>query len=332
MKRGKHFLFFVCFIVGALLLSGWGFLAHRTIHQLAVYQLPKTIRPFFYENMDYMVKNSVRPDQRRNSDKSEEPKHYIDAEAFGDSALYKMPQDWDKAISQFSKDTLMEYGYVPYWVMVMKDRLTNAFQQKNKDSILFYAADMAHYIADAHVPLHTTINYDGQLTGQKGLHSLWESTIPELEIAQFQLYEKHKPRYLENPQAAIWNAVRNANALLKGLLQEETETAKGFPDTTKYRTQMRYGKMTKTYTPEFAKAYNKRLGNTVNQQLVEASHLSADFWYTCWVDAGKPDLESLLTKAQIKEEKKKMKAEWKAYKKNQLVEKKLLIAKQFERE
>jgi hypothetical protein len=332
MRIGNRFLLSVCFVLGALFLSGWGYLAHRTIHQLAIYQLPKAMRPFFYENMDYMVKNSVRPDQRRNSDKSEEPKHYIDAEAYGDSALWVMPHQWDDAVAKYSKDTLLEYGYVPYWVMVMKDKLTGAFKQKNKDSILFYAADMGHYIADAHVPLHTTINYDGQLTGQKGLHSLWESTIPELELTQFQLYAKHKPRYLDHPEIAIWSAVRNANALLKGLLQEEVETSKEFPDTTKYRTQMRYGKLAKVYTPEFAKAYNKRLGNTVNQQLLEAAQLSADFWYTCWVDAGKPDLESLVSKANTKEEKKKMKAERKAYKKNQLLEKNLLRSKKYEKE
>jgi hypothetical protein len=332
MRIGNRFLLFVCFIVGTLFLSGWGFLAHRTINQLAIYQLPKAMRPFFYENMDYLVKNAVRPDQRRNSDKTEEPKHFIDAEIYGDSALWVMPQQWDQAVAKYSKDTLLAYGYVPYWVMVMKERLTNAFQQKNKDSILFYAADIGHYIADAHVPLHTTMNYDGQLTGQKGLHSLWESTIPELEITQFDLYEKHKAQYLENPEAAIWQATRNAYVLLKGLFQQEIEASKGLADSAKFRMQMRYGKMSRVYTPEFAKAYNKRLDNTVNQQLLKAAHLNADFWYTCWVDAGKPDLKSMVTKANDKKEKKKMKMEWKAYKKDQLLEKKLLMAKQFEKE
>jgi hypothetical protein len=278
--------------------------------------------------MDYLVKNSVRPDQRRNSDKNEAPRHFIDAEAYGDSSLWKMPQSWNDAVAKYAKDTLVEYGYVPYWVMTMKERLTGAFKQKNKDSILFYAADMAHYIADAHVPLHTTINYDGQLTGQKGLHSLWESTIPELEFSQYQLYSKHKLQYLKNPEETIWKAVRDAHTLLKGVLQEETEASKEFSDSTKYRTQIRNGKESKTYTSAFARAYNKRLGNTINQQLLHSAHLTADFWYTCWVDAGKPDLKSLVTKANTKEEAKKMKAEWKAYKKNQLLEKGLLIAKQ----
>jgi hypothetical protein len=328
MKKGNSFLILICLISGTLLVSGWGFLVHRTVNQLAIYQLPKAMRSFFYENKDYLVKNSVRPDQRRNTDKTEEPKHFIDAEAFGDSALWIMPQNWDEAVAKFSKDTLQEYGYVPYWVMVMKDRLTGAFRQKNKDSILFYAADMAHYIADAHVPLHTSINYDGQLTGQKGLHGLWESTIPELEISNYQLYEKHKARYLKDPQTEIWNATRKANMLLKGVFNEELEASKGFTDSAKFRMQMRYGKMSRVYTKEFAKAYNKRLGNTINEQLLKSTHLSADFYYTCWVDAGKPDLESILAHDLNKETKKEMKKEWKAYKKNKLLEKNLLMSKQ----
>src|SRR5688572_18617503 len=132
--------------------------------------------------MDYGVRYSVRPDERRNSDSTEATKHFIDFEAFGDSAAWKMPQDWNSAVQQYTKDSLLKYGYVPYQIMVLKEQLTNSFRQKNKDSILFYAADMGHYIADAHVPLHTSINYDGQLTGQKGLHSLWESVIPEIEL------------------------------------------------------------------------------------------------------------------------------------------------------
>ena len=55
-----------------------------------------------------------------------------------------------------------------------------AFIEKDSDKILKYSADLGHYIADAYVPLHTTENYNGQLTGQKGIHAFWESRLPEL--------------------------------------------------------------------------------------------------------------------------------------------------------
>ena len=162
--------------------SSWGFLVHRTVTQLAVYQLPDPMKSFFFSNMSYLVKNSVRPDLRRNEDSTEAPKHFIDLEAFGDSAAWKLPVKWVDALRQFRIDTFFKYGYVPFHIVQLKEKLSHAFSIGNKDSILFYAADISHYIGDANVPLHTTLNYDGQLTNQKGLHSLWESTIPELEL------------------------------------------------------------------------------------------------------------------------------------------------------
>ena len=308
--------------------TSWGFLVHRTVNQLAVYELPKIPRSFFYSNMDYIVKHSVRADLRRNEDSTEDTKHFIDFEAFGDSAAWKMPMLWEDAVRLYSKDSLIEYGYVPYYIIMMKDRLTDAFRNRNKDSILFYAADLAHYIGDAHVPLHTTLNYDGQLTNQKGLHSLWESIIPEIELDQFDLSSPHKAKYLKRPDLAIWQAVRSAHVLTANVFQQEREVSAEFTDSTKYRIQIRRGKEVKSYTTEFAKAYYQRLGSTVNQQLINSADLIADFWYTSWVDAGKPDLKTLTGNGLTDEQKQILKKECKAFKENNLLKEKLLISRQ----
>lgn len=322
----KSFLFGSVVLLFALFFCSWGFLVHRTTTQVAVYGLPKTVQPFFYQNMDYLVKNSVRPDQRRNTDKTEDTKHFIDFEAFGDSAAWKMPTDWNKAVKRYTKDSLLKYGYVPYWIMVMKERLTSAFKSRNKDSILFYAADISHYIGDLHVPLHTTLNYDGQLTNQKGLHSLWESMIPEIELDHYQLYNNHKARYLAKPEREVWTAARNAHQLLKDVFQKEIEASKKFTDSTKYRWQKRNGRDVRSYSSAFARAYSKELGNSINRQLLRSSNLIADFWYTCWVDAGRPDLSGLYQWSD--NEKEQLKAEQKSLKKNKLIKDNLLIARQ----
>jgi hypothetical protein len=100
---------------------------------------------------------------------------------------------------------------------------------------------------------------------------------------------------------------------------KEKEVSKSFTDSTKFSVQMRNGKESKSYSSAFAKAYSDALGNTINQQLINSANLVADFWYTSWVDAGRPDL---------KEEKHSIKNELKAYKHNKLIEKKLLISTQ----
>ncbi|MEO7531545.1 MAG: zinc dependent phospholipase C family protein, partial [Sediminibacterium sp.] len=235
--------------------AGWGFLVHKTVHQLAVYELPKEMIPFFYQNLDYLVTNAPRPDMRRNQDSTEATKHFIDLEMYGDDAVNKMPMDWQAAIKLYTKDSLLKYGYVPYHIIYMKGKLTEAFQKGNKDSILFYAADLGHYIGDANVPLHTSVNYDGQLTNQKGLHSLWESMIPEIEIGSYNLYSSHKAVYLKDPSIAIWVAVRRAAGLVSEMLFQEQEVSKNFTPEQKFRTQMRNGRESKSYTSAFAKAY-----------------------------------------------------------------------------
>jgi len=306
--------------------SSWGFLVHKTVHQLAVYELPVEMLPFFYQNVDYLVTNAPRPDVRRNQDSTEATKHFIDLEMYGDNAAYKMPLDWQAAVKMYTKDSLLKYGYVPYHVIYMKGKLTEAFRKGNKDSILFYAADIGHYIEDANVPLHTSVNYDGQLSNQKGLHSLWESMIPEIEIGNYNLYSAHRATYLKDPATAIWGAVRRSASLVPGVFLKEKEVTKNFTPEQKYRTQMRNGRESKSYTTEFAKAYAAALNNTINEQLINSANLVADFWYTSWADAGKPDLSSI-TRGWSAETQSKLENDLKAFKENKLLENNLLLSK-----
>jgi hypothetical protein len=298
-------------------LCSWGFYVHETTTQLAVYQLPGCMRKFFFANIDTLTHNAIRPDQRRYMDKTESAKHFIDLEAFGDSAAYTMPRDYAAAIQKYSSDTLKKYGFVPYQVLIEYDSLVNAFRHTNVDSIIFYADDLAHYIEDANVPLHTAINYNGQLTNQKGIHALWESTIPEIELGNYNLRSKHKATYVKDKQALVWDAVEQAHALLPEMFEKEKEVAKNFPGDSKYVEKMYYGRMTKVYTDEFAKQYAAVLGPSVNNQLIHSANMVADFWYSAWVDAGKPNLKHL--SALNRAGKKKLRREMRANRKNELL-------------
>ncbi|RAU83118.1 zinc dependent phospholipase C family protein [Pontibacter arcticus] len=306
---------------------GWGFFGHKVVHQLAIYGLPKQMQGFFYKNQDYMVQKSVRPDERRNSDPKEAPRHFIDIDVFGEDAVHTMPQDWEAAAAKYTADTLEKYGIVPWHVVKMKARLTNAFKQQNPDSILFYAADLGHYIADAHVPLHTTVNYDGQLTNQKGLHSLWESKVPEMQAQGYKLQNK-KAVYLIDTELAIWDVVRASHKLFPGVLAMELEASKGFTPETKFVTVERNGRTRQYYSDDFAKKYAELLGPTVAQRMEASAQMVSNFWFTCWVDGGKPDLNKLMDGKLPKAEKKALKRELKSFRKNKLFEEKRVIAAQ----
>lgn len=304
-------------------LSGWGFLVHRTVAQLAIYQLPKPMRAFFFTNKDSIVSGAPRPDQRRTQQPEEGSKHFMDMEAFGENAFKEVPHDFDQAIARYSLDTLEKYGTLPYVVVAYTDKLTSAFRSQNADSIVFYAAELTHYVADAHVPLHTSINYDGQLTGQHGIHDLWETTVPEAVITSYDLSSRHKARYIQSPSDEIWKIIEHTFSLLPEMLAVEKEVSNNFNDSTKYRWEVRWGKNRRFYTHEFARQYSKALKTSINDQLVASSNAIADFWYTAWVNAGKPDLNKLQAASYNR---KGFKNERKAFRRNELIKKRLLIA------
>jgi len=314
-------------VVLLLCCSSWGFFVHKTVAQLAIYQLPKQMRSFFYMNKSELVQQAPRPDLRRNTDPAEAPRHFIDLESYGDSSAWKMPMHEEEAVRIYSWDTLKKYGYVPYEILRMKELLTEAFRNGKKDSIVFYATDLGHYIGDANVPLHVSVNYDGQLTGQNGLHSLWETLVPVLESDQYKLYEGHKAHYLSDPAVAIWEAVRHTATLVPTVFEVERQVSVGFTDSTKYVTETRNGRKYKNYSSAFAKAYGQRLGTMVNEQLLRSSNLIADFWYTSWVDAGRPGLGNLLAVPFERKDRRAFRKEYKAYKNNRLIKDSLLLSK-----
>src|ERR1700753_3788650 len=89
-------------------------------------------------------------------------------------------------------------GTLPWTIASNYYYLVKAFKAHDTTAILNASANLGHYIADAHVPLHLTQNYNGQLTGQTGIHALWESRLPELFSKNYKL-SAGKARYIDNP-------------------------------------------------------------------------------------------------------------------------------------
>ena len=183
---------------------GWGFFGHRKINYYAIFSLPPAMIVFYKPHADYLTEHAVDPDKRRYAVAEEGPRHYLDMDHYGLFPFDSLPRRWEDAVIRFGEDSLVQHGIVPWWIMTMKRRLTAAFAEKNSGRILKISAEIGHYIADAHVPLHTSSNHNGQLTGQQGIHGFWESRIPELLAdKEWNLYAG-KCMYLHNPQQFIW--------------------------------------------------------------------------------------------------------------------------------
>jgi hypothetical protein len=154
-------------------------------------------------------------------------------------------------------------------------------------------------VADACVPLHTTRNYNGQFTNQHGIHGLWESRLPELFSGQYDFFTG-PAGYLPQIQQKAWELVWRSHGALDSVLRLEKETAAQIGEDKKYGFEERGGTTVKTYSRAYAAAYHQKLNGQVERQMRQAVALVGSFWYTCWVDAGQPDLRHLqpLTAAQ----------------------------------
>src|SRR3954467_14055880 len=158
----------------------WGFYAHQRINYLAVFLLPPEMMVLYKPNIQFITDHAVDPDKRRYAVLSEAPKHYIDIDHYGHYPWQELPEKYEDALKKYPEDSILANGIVPWWIQIMQQRLTNAFKEKSFAKILKLSAEIGHYIADAHVPLHASSNHDGQYTNQKGIHGFWESRVPEL--------------------------------------------------------------------------------------------------------------------------------------------------------
>jgi Zinc dependent phospholipase C len=293
MKRYISILFFFSISFSAYC---WGFYGHKKINYHAVFLLPPEMLQLFKPNINFLSEHSVDPDMRRYAIAEEGPRHYIDIDRYGENPFTALPRKWNDAVAKFTEDTLISHGIVPWWVQTMLYKLTDAFKEKHQAKILKLSAEIGHYIADAHVPLHASSNHNGQFTDQRGIHGFWESRVPEL------LAEKEwdlfigKAEYIKNPGEFIWRRVLESSLAADSVLKFEKELSKNFPADQKFSFEERNGITIRQYSSAFTKAYDAKLNGMVERRFRQSIYAIASFWYTAWVNAGQPDLKLLSNK------------------------------------
>lgn len=281
-------LFFTCFLT-ILILSSWGFFAHMEINRLAVFTLPKGISRFYKSNIKYLSDHAVDPDKRRYADTAEAPRHYLDTELY-EINIDSIPRKWEDAVSRYGTDKLNQNGILPWQIQKSYAKLVNAFKERDSAKILIYSAYLGHYLADAHVPLHTTKNHNGQLSNQIGIHAFWESRLPELYSKNYN-YLVGKAQYIENPLNEAWKIITHTHGLVDSVLQCEAELNENFPDYRKYSYSERKNQVLKQYSEEYSRAYHDKMNHMVEKQMRSAIYSIGAFWYSAWIEAGQPDLE-----------------------------------------
>ena len=273
----------------------WGFYAHKKINYYAVFLLPPEMMVLYKPNITFLEEHAVDPDKRRYAVKDEGPKHYIDIDRYGTYPYPNLPRKWKDAVAKFGEDSVRENGIVPWHIQTMLYRLTDAFKEKNFSKIMKNSAEIGHYIADSHVPLHASSNHNGQYTDQKGIHGFWESRVPELLAEKEFDFFIGKAQYIENPGKYAWDRVLESALAADSVLKFEKELTKQFPSDQKYSFENRGNTVIRQYSSAFTIAFDRKMNGMVERRMRLAISSIASFWYTAWVNAGQPDLRSLST-------------------------------------
>ena len=268
--------------------SGWGFEAHRFIADRMIALLPAELKPLFEKRRAFIVERAVDPDLWRTVGWEDEPPNHfvdIDHEAFGPYPFEGLPRDYSAAVQKFGKDLVDQQGRLPWRTAEFYGRLQREFESLKRqpppgyalDNIALFSAVIAHYVGDGHVPLHAVTNYNGQLSGQTGLHSRWEAELFErnrnaLKIAPTPI----KP--ITNPRDFMFDTLLASNRAARNVLDSDRQAAEG----------------REFYDDAYFSAFGKGTLPVMEQRLNESIAAVAAMITGAWEQAGKPPLPAEL--------------------------------------
>ena len=276
----RLFLVLILAIIGLALpqrADAWGFEVHKFIVARAIPLLPPEIRPFFEKYRVTIVEHAVDPDLWRTAGWLEEPpRHFVDMDAYGAFPFKELPHEYDQAVARYGKAFVDKNGTLPWRTEEIQKKLVEAFRQKgwyDRENIKFFSSIIAHYTADAHVPFHAALNYDGQLSGQWGIHSRFESELFERYQAQLTIAPR-PPFAIANPREFIFDTLSASFPLVQPMLDADKAAVAGRD----------------AYDNQYFTMFFSKAKPVLERRLSEAITGVASMVTSAWVEAGRPPL------------------------------------------
>lgn len=272
----KKYSIKIIIVLISIFFFGWGSVGHRIMNRNAVSSFPQQLS-FLNFWADSLAANASNADNRRSWDPNEAVKHYIDIDNYPEFiSTGRINHNFDSLVAIHGLSFVMEQGILPWAIIQTYDSLVVAFQNNNWQKAMLLAADLGHYIGDAHMPLHLTRNYNGQYTGQTGIHSRYESTM----IGNYQnqiVYSPLPAIVVTDITNYVFNMIYNNYVYVDSVLNADliARAASGGSYNSTYYQKL--WELTKSYTINFFK---------------QTSHSLASLIYTAWLNAGQPTLNS----------------------------------------
>jgi hypothetical protein len=261
--------------------DAWGFAGHRLIMARALDLLPAELKPFFQKFRDEIVIRAVDPDLWRNVGWDDDPNHFIDfgMPELGPYPFAGLPRERDRALEKFGVRIMDRVGYLPWREAEMFGGLRRAFEGFRSGAayattdVVLFAPVVSHYIQDAHQPFHASNNYDGQLTGNSGIHARFERDLVERFEARLTLTPAPL-KAVTNPRDFAFDTLLASYPLVDAILKADSTAVAG----------------KEFYDDDYYEKFFTAVKPILEKRLSEAITATAGTVIGAWEAAGKPAL------------------------------------------
>jgi hypothetical protein len=261
----------VCIAAAAF---GWGDETHRAVARGAAVILPDEVRPFFLINSDFIARHSTDPDYLPiNRTKAQRAEHFLDIDSYGAPPFKDLPHDRAELEKKYGAQVVIERGLLPWTVHREFERLVKAFRDRDWAEARLAAAHLSHYVADTTMPLHATQNYDGQMTGNSGVHRRIELEM----VGRYHNVSLVAPSGIAeigDPVEWTFRELERSLSFCPAFLKADTDARLAAPlDSEAYYLKL-----------------NDGAGAIVDERTRDAANAIAGFWLSAWQKAGRPAL------------------------------------------
>jgi len=285
MKRASIIWLLTVPLVLTSFVRAWGYDGHRRLNYTASRQLNGPFGQFLKRNSDALKWYAPSPDYNKGTDKNEFPRHFIDADFYDQYPFDNIPMEYDSLLVKYGEANVKKMGMAPWAIEKTCDRIIYLYKAKRFEEAVYYMGVIGHYVADLHMPLHTVLNYNGQSTGNDGIHFRWEGRLVDDYV------KKIKPigpkEDVVDPISFSMKIVKESFAVHEQLFDADSKARKLL---TKNQ-----AKELNTYNIlPFEKPYLDILYQEteplLKDRLGRAVVRIASIWEYCWLEAGSPEL------------------------------------------
>jgi hypothetical protein len=257
----------------------WGFAAHKLIMGRAIALLPSELKPLFEKYRDEVVIRVTDPDLWRNAGWEDDPNHFVDfgLKELGEYPFNDLPRDYGAALEKFGASRLAVIGRLPWREAEEFGNLRRAFDAFKRDDqygpgdVVLFSAVTSHYLQDAYQPLHASHNYDGQLSGNTGIHARFERDLFERFESRLTIHPA-APRAIVNPRDTAFDVLLASHTVVDAILKADTESAAGKD----------------TYDDDYYETFFAKVRPILEERLNGAISATAGVIIGAWELAGRP--------------------------------------------